>query len=75
MDRTYKSVPDAKLDALNALDVLLGSGYPQSSEKLAALKEVAAAAARMVKNIEQWDRDAIKAEMARAEASFAVAAE
>jgi hypothetical protein len=71
MDRTYKSVPDAKLDALNALDVLLGSGYPQSSEKLAALKEVAAAAARMVKNIEQWERDA---DVKRAETAFVRAA-
>jgi hypothetical protein len=68
--RPYKSIHDAKQDALNALDVLLGSGYPRAPEKLAAIKEVAAAASRMVKNIEQWDRDAIEAEMARAEASF-----
>ena len=51
----HKSVPDAKQDALDALDALLGSGYPGSAEKLAALRDVSAAAQRMAKNVAEWD--------------------
>ena len=66
MSRSPKPVHEAKQSALDALDVLLSSGYPRSPDKLAALREVAASAARMVCNLEQWARDAEAAESRRA---------
>ena len=58
MPRPYKSVPDAKQEALDALDVLLASGYPGSPEKVRALRELAVAAKGMADQIDQHARSA-----------------
>jgi hypothetical protein len=51
--KTYIETAAAKQTALDALDDVLRSDYPGSPRKLAALREIASAAKRMVDGIER----------------------
>lgn len=54
MDHEVRS---AKMDTLDALDRLLATQPLKKSVKIEAIREVAEAATRMVKNLEQWERE------------------